>query len=102
MPLQIMGPTSGSVTIQPTDTFTNTLTLPAGSGTLLSTANPQSGGVIQTVSYTLTTEFQTTNTSSTNTGLAATITPKFATSKILVRVMCWGFSSNYTSYNMYL
>ena len=49
MPLQIMGPTSGSVTIQPTDTFTNTLTLPTGTGTLLSTANPQSGGVIQVV-----------------------------------------------------
>jgi hypothetical protein len=71
------------------------------SGTVLTTGNPQSGGVIQTISYTLTTEFQTTSTSATNTGLAATIVPKFSTSKILVRVMCFGFSSNSSSYNMY-
>jgi hypothetical protein len=84
MPLQINGATSGSATIQSTDTYTNTLTLPSGTGTLLSTANPQSGGVIQVVNATYQTISSTSSSTFSDTGLTASITPKFATSKILV------------------
>ena len=85
MPLQIMGPTSGSVTIQPTDTTTSVLTLPANTGTILSTANPQSGGVIQTVSSTNQQQnFSTSSTTFVALGISISITPKFASSKILV------------------
>jgi hypothetical protein len=56
------------------------------SGTILTTGTPQSGGVIQVVSATYSTETFYTTSTLTDTGLTATITPKFATSKILVLV----------------
>lgn len=85
MPLQINGATSGSTTINATDAVTATLTLPGTTGTLLSTANPQSGGVIQVVQTVKTDTFSTTSTSFIDvTGLTVTITPKFSTSKILI------------------
>jgi hypothetical protein len=98
--LVLTGATSGSTTIAPTDAVTATLTLPSSTGTLLSTANPQSGGVIQTVNYfsvpsALT---STTNTSWTSTGYAISITPKFSTSKILVTVSSNGGASNNSAY----
>ena len=43
------------------------------------------GGIIQVVQSTLDTKTSTTSTSYTDTGLSATITPKFSTSKILIR-----------------
>ena len=50
----------------------------------LTTTNPQSGGVIQVVSvYYPTTQSQSSQ-SYIDTGLTATITPKFSTSKILI------------------
>jgi hypothetical protein len=104
MPLQINGATSGSATIQSTDTYTNTLTLPSGTGTLLSTANPQSGGVIQVVQGNLNTEFTTTSNSFVSTGLSATITPKFSTSKIAIFVSGNGYtlqSQNAAVYTLY-
>ena len=84
MPLQLNAATSGSTTLVPTDTVTATLTLPSSTGTLLSTANPQSGGVIQLVQTNTTTQFTTTSSSFVTSGLSASITPKFSTSKILV------------------
>ena len=84
MPLVLNGATSGSTTIQATDAVTATLTLPSSTGTLLSTANPQSGGVIQLVQTNTTTQFTTTSSSFVTSGLSASITPKFSTSKILV------------------
>jgi hypothetical protein len=88
------GATSGATTLQPTDAVTATLTLPGTTGTLLSTANPQSGGVIQMVNVTKTDVFTTTSSSFTDvTGLTASITPKFSTSKILVCVS-FCFSAN--------
>jgi hypothetical protein len=66
-------PTSGS-----------NLTLPTGGGTALSTANPQSGGVIQVVSSVYTSSSTTTSTTPVTTGLSVAITPKFSTSKIFI------------------
>ena len=43
------------------------------------------GGIIQVVQATLDTKTSTTSTSYTDTGLSVTITPKFSTSKILIR-----------------
>ena len=57
----------------------------------LTTLNPQSGGVIQTVYATVTGDTATTSTTAVSTGLYATITPKFVSSKILV-----SFSSSCT------
>jgi hypothetical protein len=80
----------GSVTIAEPSTASNfTATLPASTGTILTTGTPQSGGVIQMVTATYATQTSTTSTSYVDTGLTATITPKFSTSKILV------LSSNY-------
>jgi hypothetical protein len=91
MPLVLAGATSGSTTLQATDTVTATLTIPSATGTLLSTGNPQSGGVIQVVTSSVTGTFGTPYFSTTtnglvNTGLSASITPKFSTSKILIIV----------------
>ena len=44
------------------------------------------GGIIQIVSQTFSTQATSTSTSWSSTGLEATITPKFATSKILIQV----------------
>ena len=82
MPLVLNGATSGSTTIQATDAVTATLTLPSSTGTLLSTANPQSGGVIQVVNSAINTSTSTSSTSYVTSGLSASITPKFSTSKI--------------------
>lgn len=85
MPVILAGATSGSTTVQATDAVTAILTLPSSTGTLLSTANPQSGGVIQVVTVTKTDIFTTSSTSFVDvTGLTVSITPKFATSKIVV------------------
>ena len=43
------------------------------------------GGIIQIVQATLDTKTSTTSTSYTDTGLSVSITPKFSTSKILIR-----------------
>jgi hypothetical protein len=80
------GATSGSTTLTPTDAVTATLTLPSATGTLLSTANPQSGGVIQVVQSVYSTAVSSSSTTLADTGLSASITPKFSTSKILVLV----------------
>lgn len=94
MPIQLNGATSGSTTVQATDAVTATLTLPSATGTLLSTANPQSGGVIQTVSSTSNYSASTASTSFGSTSITASITPKFSTSKILVTITTSFYNSN--------
>lgn len=94
----ISGDTSGAITLAaPSVSGTNTITLPASTGTVLTTGSPQSGGVIQMVSTTYATQVSTTTSSAwVDTGLSATITPKFSTSKILVLVS-QSYEQNITS-----
>ena len=87
--LTLTGATSGSTTLAPTDGASATLTLPTGTGTVVTTANPISGQVIQTVNTNFqatgaSNYFSTSSTSFVTTGIAVSITPKFSTSKILV------------------
>jgi hypothetical protein len=96
MSIVLQGSTSGSVTLQePAVAGTTVLTLPAVSGTIITTGTTGQviasgalpiGSVLQVVNATYST--QTTSSSSTysDTGLTASITPKFATSKVLVFV----------------
>ena len=83
----ISGDTSGAITLAaPSVAGTNTITLPASTGTVLTTGSPQSGGVIQVVQGSLAGQTSTSSSSFVSTGLTATITPKFSTSKI--RIIC--------------
>jgi hypothetical protein len=78
----------------PSSSSNYTLTLPAVTGTLVTTASP--GTVLQVVSTTKTDTFTTTSTSFVDiTGLSVSITPSSATSKILVFVSVNG-SQQYT------
>ena len=81
----ISGDTSGAITLSaPAVAGTNTITLPASTGTVLTTGSPQSGGVIQVVQAVTSSTSSTSSTTAVTTGFSATITPKFSTSKILV------------------
>lgn len=89
----INGDTSGAITLAaPAVAGTNTLTLPASTGTVLTTASsgqviPSAalpvGSVLQVVSGSFTTPFTTSSTTLQASGITLSITPKFATSKIL-------------------
>jgi len=81
----ISGDTSGAITIAaPAVAGTNTLTLPANTGTLITTAS--AGAIVQVVQGTYSTSTSTTSSSFSDTGLSASITPKSSTNKILVMV----------------
>ena len=84
--LTLLGLNSGSTTLAPTDGANATLTLPTGTGTVVTTANPQSGAVIQTVQTYSITQISTASSSFVTSGIAASITPRFSTSKILISV----------------
>jgi hypothetical protein len=88
--LVLNGSTSGSITISsPAVSGTTTLTLPAQTGTVLTSAsntNFPAGSVLQVVQGTYSTSVSNSTTTLADTGLTATITPKSATSKILVIV----------------
>lgn len=100
----LAGATSGSITLQPTAVAgSNTITLPANTGTLLTTGSTgqvipkaalPTGSVLQVVQATYSTAASTTSTSAVDTGLSASITPTSASSKILVLV-----NMNAQSYN---
>jgi hypothetical protein len=84
----ISGDTSGAITLAvPAVAGTNTITLPASTGTIITTGSPQSGSVIQVVNATYSTAVSVSNSTYVDSGLTATITPKFSTSKILVLTM---------------
>ena len=77
----------GSVTLQEAVTASNlTITVPAVTGTMLTTAS--TGTVLQVVNTTNTTAYSTTSSSFVSTGITASITPSFSTSKILVLFSC--------------
>tara|TARA_R100001086_G_scaffold201969_1_gene118116 strand:+ start:55 stop:630 length:576 start_codon:yes stop_codon:yes gene_type:complete len=82
--LVIKGSSSGQVTVDvPASAGTNTLTLPAESGNILT--NDTSGTILQVVSTTKTDTFSTTSTSMTDlTGMSVSITPVSTSNKILV------------------
>jgi hypothetical protein len=111
MSLILQGSTSGSITLQePAVAGTTVLTLPAVSGTILTTGSSgqsipkaalPTGSVLQVVQGTLSTTFSTTNTTLTDTGLSASITPTSSSSKILVVVNLNGVHNSTTNYNVY-
>ena len=81
--LSISGATSGAVALAvPAVAGTNTLTLPAVTGNILT--DKTVGVVLQVVQITNSTGFTANSATFVDTGIAASITPKFSTSKILV------------------
>ena len=82
----LTGDTSGAITVAaPAVAGTNTLTLPASTGTIITDTAPKAGNILQVVSVTKDTSFTTTSTSFTDiTGLSVAITPSATSSKILV------------------
>lgn len=91
---------SGSLTLQaPNTNSAQMATFPDSTGTVVTTGTPQSGSVLQVIQSTLTTGSAYTSTSYADiSGLSATITPKFSTSKVLVMYRVNG--SNNISSNM--
>jgi hypothetical protein len=89
--INISGDTSGNLAFT-TQAGANTITVPNSTGTILTTGSPQSGGVIQTVQGSTSTGYGTSLTSTpvAITGLTASISPKFSTSKVLVIVSVQG------------
>ena len=80
----LTGDTSGAITVAaPAVAGTNTLTLPAETGTIL-TDQTSTGKILQVVNATQNTEVATTSSSLVDTGLTATITPSATSSKIAV------------------
>jgi hypothetical protein len=102
MSLVLQSTGGGQITLQEPATASNfTQTLPASTGTILTTGSPQSGGVIQVVSASTSTPVTSASSSYVATGLTATITPKFATSRILVLINhanCLKSSANANNY----
>jgi hypothetical protein len=85
MSIVLVGSTSGSITLQePAVAGTTVLDLPAVSGTIITTGSPQSGSVLQVVQGTYNLNASNSTSTYNDTGLAASITPKFASSKVLV------------------
>jgi len=83
----IAGDTSGTVTLSaPAVSGTTTLTLPTTSGTIVTTNTMPAGSVLQVVQGSTSTSVMTNNTTATDTGLSASITPSSASNKILVIV----------------
>jgi hypothetical protein len=90
----LSGDTSGAITIAaPAVAGTNTLTLPANTGTLITTATSTrvipntavpAGSVIQVVNATFGTQTSTASSTFVDTGITVSITPTSSTSKILV------------------
>jgi hypothetical protein len=94
MSVVLLGSTSGSVTLQEQAVSGSTvLTLPAVTGTILTDTSPKAGNVIQVVNATYSTAATTTSGTFQDTGLSATITPSFSSSKILV---IWAINGVYS------
>ena len=91
----ISGNTSGTITLDaPNVAGTTVLTLPTANGTVITTGNIPTGSVLQVVTGTLNTQFSTTSTSVTSTGLTASITPSSASNKILAIISVGSFNGN--------
>jgi hypothetical protein len=87
MSLVLQSSGGGQITIQEPATASNfTQTLPAVSGTIITTGNRPAGSVLQVVQGTYATATTTTSTSFVDSGLSASITPTSSSSKILVLI----------------
>jgi hypothetical protein len=98
MSLVLQSSGGGQITIQEPATASNfTATLPASTGTILTTTSPKAGNVIQVVQTVKSDTFSTSSTSYTDvTGLSVSITPTSSSSKILVLVnMTCGMGADY-------
>jgi hypothetical protein len=85
MSLKLNTASGGSITLQEADTASNlTLTVPAVTGTMLTTAS--TGTVLQVVNATYSTETANNTSTYADTGLTASITPSSSSSKILILV----------------
>jgi hypothetical protein len=94
MSIVLVGSTSGSITLQePAVSGSTVLSLPAVTGTILTTTSPKAGNVLQVVEGNLASTFSTSNSSPTDTGLSATITPSSTSSKILALLDAHGGQS---------
>jgi len=96
----LTGDTSGAITVAaPAVAGTNTLTLPASTGTIITDTAPKAGNILQVVQTVKTDTFSTTSTSFVDiTGLSVTITPSSASSKILVRFASHISNSGFLTY----
>ena len=94
MSIKLNTASGGSITLQEADTASNlTITVPAVTGTMLTTAS--AGTVLQVVNAQSTTPTAVNNsTTFSSLSLSASITPTSATSKILVLLSVTGLSSN--------
>lgn len=100
----ISGDTSGSITLSaPAVAGTNTLSLPANTGTIITTASSgqsipkaalPTGSVLQVVYASYATSMSANSTTYTDTGLTASITPTSSSSKILIFVSQNGLYKN--------
>jgi|LakMenEpi03Aug12_release.lakeMendotaPanAssembly.Ray.scaffolds.fasta_scaffold721740_1 hypothetical protein len=89
MSLVLQSSGGGQITVQEPTTASNfTQTLPAANGTIITTESPQSGSVIQVQSSVIGTVFTTASNTLQLTPVTLSITPKFATSKILAIASC--------------
>ena len=94
----LTGNTSGAITVAaPAVAGTNTITLPASTGTLATTAT--AGKILQIVQQVLTTKVATTSTSFVDTGVTLAITPSATSSKILIEFAgMFGTGGGYDSF----
>lgn len=93
---------SGSLTLQaPNTNSVQVATFPDSTGTVLTTATPQSGGVVQVIQSTKTNTTTSSSGSYIDVGLTATITPKFSTSRIFV-ITSFAMASDTGSANIYM
>jgi len=84
--INLLGSTSGTLTLQANAVAgTNTLTLPAVTGTLLT--NKTAGTILQVVYGALNTKVSSASTTYANTGLTSSITPSSSTNKIAVFIV---------------
>jgi len=85
MSIVLQSTSGGSVTInEPTTASNFTQTLPAASGTIITTGNIPAGSVLQVIQATNSTQVSTTSSSYVTTGLSASITPTSSSNKVLV------------------
>ena len=104
--ISVAGDTSGSITIAaPNVAGTNTLTLPANTGTVLTSAsntNFPAGSVLQVVNAVTATQASTTGGTLVDTNLTASITPSSSSNKILVLVNQFGGKDANCAYKLRL